>query len=69
MGGKSCIRGMWVTVGTIVDLLSTDRSHEEILIAYPYLVPEDITEELAYADDHSILDSLQNSDDRSGDKL
>ena len=42
MGGRPCIRGMRVTVGTIVGLLASDRSHEEILQAYPYLEPEDI---------------------------
>jgi uncharacterized protein (DUF433 family) len=42
MGGKACIRGMRVTVGTIVGLLATGRSREEILKAYPYLEPEDI---------------------------
>jgi uncharacterized protein (DUF433 family) len=49
MGGKACIRGMRVTVGTIVGLLAAGRSHEEILKAYPYLEPGDITEALAYA--------------------
>ena len=49
MGGKPCIRGMRVTVGTIVGLLATGRSHEEILRAYPYLEPDDIQAALAYA--------------------
>ena len=42
MGGKPCIRGLRVTVGTIVGLLAAGRSPEEILAAYPYLEPEDI---------------------------
>jgi len=42
MGGRPCIRGLRVTVGTIVDLLATGRSPEEILAAYPYLEREDI---------------------------
>ena len=37
MGGKAGIRGLRVTVGTIVGLLAAGRSHEEILKAYPYL--------------------------------
>mgnify|MGYP001558213239 CR=1 FL=1 len=49
MGGKACIRGLRVTVGTIVGLLAAGRSREEILKAYPYLEPDDITEALAYA--------------------
>ena len=42
MGGKPCIRGMRVTVGTIVGLLAAGGTHEEILAAYPYLEPEDL---------------------------
>jgi uncharacterized protein (DUF433 family) len=49
MGGKPCIRGMRVTVGTIVGLLAAGRTHEEILRAYPYLEPADIQAALAYA--------------------
>jgi uncharacterized protein (DUF433 family) len=49
MGGKPCIRGLRVTVGTIVGLLAARRSREEILEAYPYLEPEDIDQALAYA--------------------
>ena len=49
MGGKPCIRGLRVTVGTIVGLLAAGRSAEEILRAYPYLENEDIQQALAYA--------------------
>ena len=49
MGGKACIRGMRVTVGTVVGLLAAGRSHDEILHAYPYLEQEDIRQALAYA--------------------
>ncbi len=49
MGGKPCIRGMRVTVGTIVGLLASGHSSEEILRAYPYLEEADIREALAYA--------------------
>ncbi len=48
MGGKPCIRGMRVTVGTIVGLMASDHSDEEILKAYPYLEKEDLSEALAY---------------------
>jgi uncharacterized protein (DUF433 family) len=49
MGGKPCIRGMRVTVGTIVGLLASGRSIPEILNAYPYLEEADIYEALSYA--------------------
>ncbi len=49
MGGKPCIRGLRVTVGTIVGLLAAGRTETEILAAYPYLEPEDIRESLSYA--------------------
>ena len=49
MSGKPCIRGMRVTVGTVVGLLAAGRSTDEILKAYPYLEGDDIREALAYA--------------------
>ncbi len=49
MGGKPCIRGLRVTVGTVVGLLAAGDSRERILKAYPYLEAEDLDEALAYA--------------------
>jgi uncharacterized protein (DUF433 family) len=49
MGGKPCIRGLRVTVGTIVGLIASGHSTDEILKLYPYLEEEDIPEALAYA--------------------
>jgi uncharacterized protein (DUF433 family) len=49
MGGKPCIRGLRVTVGTIVGLVAAGRSKDEILKLYPYLEEPDIAEALAYA--------------------
>ena len=49
MGGKPCIRGLRVTVGTIVGLVGAGHSFAEILKAYPYLEDEDLREALAYA--------------------
>ena len=40
MGGKPCIRGMRVTVGTVVGLVAAGRTHEEILREYPYLADD-----------------------------
>jgi uncharacterized protein (DUF433 family) len=49
MGGKPCLRGMRVTVGTIVGLVASGHSTAEILAAYSYLEDEDIRQALAYA--------------------
>jgi uncharacterized protein (DUF433 family) len=49
MGGRACIRGMRITVGTLVGLLGSGRSREEILRAYPYLEAEDLEQALLYA--------------------
>ena len=49
MGGKPCIRGMRVTVGTIVGLIASGQTIEDILETYPYLEREDIFEALSYA--------------------
>lgn len=49
MGGKPCIRGMRLTVGTVVGLIAAGRTRDEILHEYPYLEAEDIAEALSYA--------------------
>lgn len=49
MGGKPCIRGTRVTVGTIVGLVATGSTPAEILEAYPYLQEQDVMQALAYA--------------------
>jgi len=49
MGGRACIRGMRITVGTIVGLVAEGETTEQILRAYPDLEPEDIRQALAYA--------------------
>ncbi|QDU38897.1 hypothetical protein Mal4_32290 [Maioricimonas rarisocia] len=49
MGGKPCLRGMRVTVGTIVGLIASGATDEEILADYPYLEAADITAALSYA--------------------
>ena len=49
MGGKPCIRGMRVTVGTIVGLIACGKTVEDILVEYPYLEREDVMEALSYA--------------------
>lgn len=49
MGGKPCIRGLRVTVGTIVGMVAPGHSFVDILKAYPYLEEEDLRGALAYA--------------------
>ena len=49
MGGRPCIRGMRVTVGTVVGLLASGHSVDDVLQAYPYLEKEDVQAALTYA--------------------
>jgi uncharacterized protein (DUF433 family) len=49
MGGKPCIRGLRIIVGTIVGLLASGESRKRVLQAYPYRELGDIDEALAYA--------------------
>ena len=49
MGGRACIRGLRITVGLIVSLVSEGVSWDEILADYPDLDREDIRQALAYA--------------------
>lgn len=49
MGGKACIRGMRVTVSTVVGLVASGYTNADILRAYPYLEEEDICQALSYA--------------------
>ena len=49
MGGRPCIRALRVTVGTVVGLLASGRTIDDVLAAYPYLERDDIHAALAYA--------------------
>jgi uncharacterized protein (DUF433 family) len=49
MGGKACIRGLRVTAGMLIGLLSEGVSGGDILAAYPYLEEADIAAALRYA--------------------
>jgi uncharacterized protein (DUF433 family) len=49
MGGKPCIRGLRMTVSTVVGLIASGYSIDRILSEYPYLEAEDIREALKYA--------------------
>ncbi len=50
MGGKPCVRGLRVTVGTIVGLIAAGHSFADILKSYPYLEEQDLSEALTYAE-------------------
>ncbi len=49
MGGKTCIKGTRVTVGTLVSLVTAEISVAEVLDLYPYLTRSDIQPALPYA--------------------
>jgi uncharacterized protein (DUF433 family) len=49
MGGKPCVRGMRITVGTIVGLVASGALFAAILDLYPYLEDGDIRAALSYA--------------------
>ncbi len=49
MAGKACIRGMRVTVGTVVGQIGAGHSVEDVLAEYPYLEHEDVMQALRYA--------------------
>ena len=49
MGGRACIRGLRITVSTILNLVANGMTPDEIIQAYPYLEPEDIQQALRYA--------------------
>ena len=49
MGGRPCIRGLRVTVGTLVGLLAAGHTPDAILKGYPYLEPDDLKAALTYA--------------------
>ena len=49
MGGRACIRGLRVTVSTVVGQIGAGHSIERVLVDYPYLTREDILQALQYA--------------------
>jgi uncharacterized protein (DUF433 family) len=49
LGGRAAIRGMRISVATIVSQIAHGASQEEVLADYPDLEPEDIRQALQYA--------------------
>ncbi|MBI5362232.1 MAG: DUF433 domain-containing protein [Planctomycetes bacterium] len=48
-GGRACIRGLRVRVIDVLEMLAAGESPASILMAFPYLEPEDITACLSFA--------------------
>jgi uncharacterized protein (DUF433 family) len=48
-GGRPCIRGLRVRVKDVLDLQAAGATHDEVLVDYPYLEPDDITAVLEFA--------------------
>ena len=59
MGGKPCLRGLRVTVGTITGLVASGAAFAEIVKLYPYLEEADVRAALSYAawrtEEHDLL--------------
>ena len=49
MNGVPCIRGLRISVGTIVAMVAEGMATEEIVESYPDLKAEDVQEALRYA--------------------
>jgi len=49
LDGKPCIRGLRISVQTVLEFLSAGNTAEEIIEQYPVLTPEDIRACLQYA--------------------
>jgi uncharacterized protein (DUF433 family) len=49
MGGRPCIRGTRVTVGTLVTLLADGHTPEQIAGMCPHIEMEDVLESVRYA--------------------
>lgn len=49
MDGRPCIRGMRFQVSLLLNLVANGMTKEEIIAAYPYIEPEDISQSLRYA--------------------
>lgn len=47
--GKPCIRGMRITVGDVLDYLSSGMTEDEVLADFPDLERDDIRAALAFA--------------------
>ena len=51
LGGKPCVRGLRISVLSVLEYLANGMTADEILADFPYLTREDILACLAYAAD------------------
>ncbi len=51
LGGKPCVRGLRISVLSVLEYLANGMTTDEILADFPYLTREDILACLAYAAD------------------
>ena len=49
MGGKPCIRGIRITVATLVEFLATGATKSDLFRMYPFLEEQDIRQAVKYA--------------------
>lgn len=49
MGGVPCIRGMRISVATVIGMVADGMTSDEIIGELPYLEPEDVQAALRYA--------------------
>lgn len=49
MGGRACIRGLRMPVSTVVRMIASGMSFQEVIDAHPTLEEADIVEALDYA--------------------
>lgn len=49
MGGVPCVRGLRISVATVVGMVADGMSESEIVSAYPDLEAEDVREAMHYA--------------------
>lgn len=63
-GGKPIVRGLRISVESVLSLLAQGVSHSELLEDYPELQPEDIQACLAYA--HAVIANDSFDDIRVG---
>lgn len=49
MGGMPCIRGMRVTVSTVLGRLAAGQTIEQLLVDYPYLEHADVLAAMKFA--------------------
>jgi uncharacterized protein (DUF433 family) len=49
LGGKPCIKGTWISVEFLLELVASGASRNDILAAYPHLMADDVEEAIRYA--------------------